>query len=123
MEERHLPHPAMVNDEALYNQAKKVGEIMLGESNVQLTPVTMGAEDFSFFTQKMPSAIFVIGIKNETLQSHQPLHSPYFFIDEEAFPIGAAFNAAVAISYVDSHAMEDCGEEPHLFSAFEAKAI
>uniref|UniRef100_A0A2P2JFV2 Uncharacterized protein n=1 Tax=Rhizophora mucronata TaxID=61149 RepID=A0A2P2JFV2_RHIMU len=106
MEERHLPHPAMVNDEALYNQAKKVGEIMLGESNVQLMPVTIGAEDFNFFSQKMPVTRFLIGINNETLQSHQPLCSLYFFIDEEAFPIGAAFNPAVAI-----------------FSACEAKAI
>ncbi|KAJ8899113.1 hypothetical protein K2173_010469 [Erythroxylum novogranatense] len=121
-EEKHLPHPPMVNDETLYNHGKKVGEILLGEPNVQLLPVTMGAEDFSFFSQKMPAAIFVIGIKNETLESHQPLHSPYFFIDEEAFPIGASFNAAVAIAYLDNHAAETC-EESQLFSTFGTATI
>ncbi|KAK9290118.1 hypothetical protein L1049_008282 [Liquidambar formosana] len=69
-------------------------------------PVTMGAEDFSFFSQKMPAAIFVIGTKNETLKSYQPLHLPHFFLDEEALPIGVALNAAVAISYLDSHVTE-----------------
>ncbi|KAE8666175.1 IAA-amino acid hydrolase ILR1 [Hibiscus syriacus] len=54
------------------------------------TPITMGAEDFSFFAQKTAAAIYVIGIKNKTLKSDQPLHSPYFFIDEEALPIGAS---------------------------------
>ncbi|KAF3972697.1 hypothetical protein CMV_003806 [Castanea mollissima] len=103
---RHMPHPVMVNDEALYEHVKKVGESLLGKPNVQLLPVTMGAEDFSFFTQKTAAAIFVIGIQNETLKSNQPLHSPYFFIDEEALPIGAALNAAVATSYLKNHVVE-----------------
>lgn len=101
-----MPYPVMVNDEALHEHAKKVGEILLGKANVQLLPVTMGAEDFSFFTQKSSALIFFIGIKNETLKSDQPLHSPYFLIDEEALPIGAALHAAVAISYLDNHAVE-----------------
>ncbi|KAK8632524.1 hypothetical protein V6N13_072915 [Hibiscus sabdariffa] len=75
MEDKHMPHPVMANDEALYEHAKK----------------------------KTAAAIYVIGTKNETLKSDWPLHSPYFFIDEEALPIGAALNAAVAISYLDTH--------------------
>ena len=47
--------------------------------------------------------MFVIGIMNDTVKSDQPLHSPHFFIDEEAFPIGAALHAAVAITFFDSH--------------------
>ncbi|XP_041028132.1 IAA-amino acid hydrolase ILR1-like isoform X2 [Juglans microcarpa x Juglans regia] len=106
MEDRPMPYPIMVNDEALYEHAKKVGEILLGEPNVQLLPVTMAAEDFSFFSQKSAASIFVVGIKNKTLKSDQPLHSPYFFIDEEALPIGAALHTAVAISYLDNHVVE-----------------
>ncbi|RVW48068.1 IAA-amino acid hydrolase ILR1 [Vitis vinifera] len=94
------------NDEELYEHAKRVGEILLGEPNVQLVPITMGAEDFSFYSQKVPAVMFELGIKNETLKSDQPLHSPYFVIDETALPIGAALHAAVAISYLDSHAAD-----------------
>lgn len=111
MEERGMPHPVMINDETLYEHAKKVGEILVGEPNVELLPITMGAEDFSFYTKRFPAAMFTVGIKNETLKSDYPLHSPYFFIDEEAFPVGAAFYAAVAISYLDGHAVES---ETHL---------
>lgn len=107
MEEKPLPHPVTINDEGLYKHAKKVSEIMLGESNMQMLPVTMGAEDFSFYTQKFPAAMFVVGTKNMSLKSDQHLHSPRFFIDEEALPIGAALHAAVAVSYLDIHGVED----------------
>ncbi|OVA07100.1 Peptidase M20 [Macleaya cordata] len=63
----------------------------------------MGAEDFSFYSKKMAAAFFFIGIKNETVKSDKPLHSPHFTVDEEVLPIGAAFHAAVAITYLDSH--------------------
>lgn len=74
-----MPHPAMADDEALYEHEKNVGEILLGKPNVQFMPVTMGAEDFSFFAEKIPAANFVVGIGNETLKADLHLHSPYFF--------------------------------------------
>ncbi|XP_010463717.1 PREDICTED: IAA-amino acid hydrolase ILR1 [Camelina sativa] len=96
-------HPVMMNDEGIYEHGKKVAEAMIGKSNFHDFPVTMGAEDFSFFTQKTKAAIFVLGIKNETLGAGKPLHSPYFFVDEEALPLGAALHAAMAVSYLDKH--------------------
>lgn len=108
-EETPLPYPVLVNDKGLYEHAKRVGEgeVLLGEENVQFLPVTMGAEDFSFYSQKMPGAMFAVGTKNETLQSDHPLHSPYFVIDEGALPIGSAFHAAVAMSYLDRRDTEE----------------
>ncbi|CAA0381142.1 IAA-amino acid hydrolase ILR1 [Arabidopsis thaliana] len=96
-------HPVMNNDEGLYEHGKKVAEAMIGKNNFHDFPVTMGGEDFSFFTQKTKAAIFVLGIKNETLGAGKPLHSPYFFVDEEALPVGAALHAAMAVSYLDEH--------------------
>ncbi|KAM5559403.1 hypothetical protein ABKV19_020850 [Rosa sericea] len=103
MEEKPMPNPAMVNDEAIYEHVKKVGEVLVGKPNVQLMPMTMGGEDFSFFAEKIPAALFVVGIRNKTLKADKHLHSPNFFIDEEALPIGAALNAAVTISYLDGN--------------------
>ncbi|KAL8211347.1 hypothetical protein R6Q57_005784 [Mikania cordata] len=101
-EETPLPYPVTENDEGMYEQAKTVAEIILGKHKVQLLPVTMGGEDFSFFTQKMPSTMFVIGTRNKT---HVPehLHSPNFVIDEEGLKVGAVFHAAVAITYLDTY--------------------
>lgn len=107
MEEKMRHYPATVNDEAAYKHGKRVGEVLLGEPNVHLYPLWMAAEDFSFYSKKMPAAFFMIGIKNETLRSDKPLHSPYFVVDEDVLPIGAALHAAVAISFLDDHAMEN----------------
>lgn len=98
-----LSYPVVYNDEALYEHAKKVGETLVGEANVQLFPQISGAEDFSFFSLKTKATLFGIGISNETLKSNESTHSPYFFLDESALPIGAAFHAAIAISYLDKH--------------------
>ena len=106
LEDKLKPYPATVNDQAMYKHAKRVGESLLGEPNVQLIPMTMGAEDFSFYSQKIPAAFFMIGVSNETLKSNKNLHSPYLVIDEEVLPIGAALHAAVAISYLDGHLVE-----------------
>ncbi|KAK9290531.1 hypothetical protein L1049_008701 [Liquidambar formosana] len=106
MEETRRSYPATVNDEAMYEHAKRTGEMLLGKPNVYLVPMTMGAEDFSFYSQKMAAAFFMIGTKNETLKSNKGLHTPHFVVDEEVLPIGAALHAAVAMSYLDGHVVE-----------------
>lgn len=106
MEKEMKSYPATVNDETMYEHGKWVGESLLGEANVDLAQMTMGAEDFSFYSQKIPSAFFMIGTKNDTFDSFHQVHSPYFFIDEQVLPIGAALHAAVAITYLDRHATE-----------------
>ncbi|KAI9154087.1 hypothetical protein LWI28_020725 [Acer negundo] len=105
MEEELRPYPATVNDEGLYKHAKEVGASLLGGPNVRLFPMTMAAEDFSFYSQKMAAAFFMIGTKNETLKSGN-LHTPYFVIDEDILPIGAALHTAVAISYLEKQVVE-----------------
>ncbi|XP_068666216.1 IAA-amino acid hydrolase ILR1-like 3 [Aristolochia californica] len=101
--ERELrAYPATVNDEAMYEHVKKVGEALLGEDKVQLCPIYMGAEDFSFYLQQMPGADFYVGIGNESLGSTEGLHSPHFFVDENVLPVGAAMHAAVALTYLDA---------------------
>jgi len=101
MEKKRMPYPVTLNDEGIYNHGKRVGAGLFGEAKVLLSPLVMGAEDFSFYTQKMPGAGFNIGIRNESIGSVHDLHSPYFFVDEEALPMGAAFHAAVALAYLD----------------------
>ncbi|XP_044508910.1 IAA-amino acid hydrolase ILR1-like [Mangifera indica] len=102
MEEKMRPYPSLVNDEEMYEHGKRVGESLLGEANVNVIPRSMGAEDFSFYAEKMAAALFMIGTKNETNKMRNHLHSPYLFVDEDVLPIGAALHAAVAISYLDS---------------------
>ncbi|XP_068652749.1 IAA-amino acid hydrolase ILR1-like 3 [Aristolochia californica] len=103
MEGELRPYPATVNDEAMYEHVKKVGEALLGEDKVQLCPMCMGAEDFSFYLQQIPGCDFNVGIRNESLGSTKELHSPHFFVDENVLPVGAALHAAVALTYLDTN--------------------
>lgn len=103
-DDRLIPYPATINHPSMYEHAKRVGQSLLGENGVQLTPMTMGAEDFSFYAEKMPAAFFMIGVKNETMKSAKGLHSPQFIMDEDALPIGASLHAAVALTFLDAYA-------------------
>ncbi|XP_066398817.1 IAA-amino acid hydrolase ILR1-like 9 isoform X1 [Miscanthus floridulus] len=101
MEDTMKRYPAVINDERMYAHAKEVAESLLGEKNVKLGPQVMGAEDFGFYAQRMAGAFFTIGVGNKsTMETIHSTHSPYFVIDEDVLPIGAAFHAGVAIEYV-----------------------
>ncbi|XP_047975422.1 IAA-amino acid hydrolase ILR1-like 3 [Salvia hispanica] len=104
MEEKLIPYPATINDPVMYEHAKRVGESLLGEHGVQLKPMIMGAEDFSFYAEKIPAAFFMIGVRNESMRSIKGLHSPHFILDEGALSVGASLHAAVAMAYLDGHA-------------------
>ncbi|WVZ62571.1 hypothetical protein U9M48_012308 [Paspalum notatum var. saurae] len=103
MEEELRPYPATVNDEGMYHHAREVAETMLGQDNVRRGAPMMGAEDFAFYAQKFTGAFFMIGVRNKTMEAMHPLHSPYFVIDEDVLPIGAALHAAVAMEYLNKH--------------------
>ncbi|CAN6197421.1 unnamed protein product [Urochloa humidicola] len=105
MEDKMRPYPVVINDEGMYGHAKAVAESFLGEKNVKVSPLVMGAEDFGFYAQRMAGAFFNIGTCNEsTMATVHSLHSPYFQIDEDVLPIGAAFHSAVGIEYLKRHA-------------------
>ncbi|XP_031103146.1 IAA-amino acid hydrolase ILR1-like 3 [Ipomoea triloba] len=106
LEGDRTPYPPTVNDQAMYEHAKKVGETLLGEEHVELAQITMGAEDFSFYAQRMKAAFFFIGVSNETMKPMKEIHNPRFTIDERVLPIGAALHAAVAITYMDGQVEE-----------------
>ncbi|KAG8100190.1 hypothetical protein GUJ93_ZPchr0013g36111 [Zizania palustris] len=116
MEETMRPYPALVNDEGMYAHARAAAERVLGEGSVRVAPQLMGAEDFGFYARRMASAFFIIGVGNASTMGVgggaaaaagskvHTTHSPYFVIDEDALPVGAAVHAAVSIDYLNKHA-------------------
>jgi amidohydrolase len=61
---------------------------ILGEWNVRDIKPQMVAEDFSYFSQKIPGFYFFLGIKDPEKPSMAPLHSPYFNPDERSIVLG-----------------------------------
>ncbi|CAD5181267.1 unnamed protein product [Musa acuminata subsp. malaccensis] len=101
--EKERFYPPTVNEESMYEHLKKVATNMLGFDNFMVVPPMMGAEDFSFYSEVIPAAFYYIGVRNETLGSVHTGHSPYFMIDEDVLPTGAAMHAAIAERYLIEH--------------------
>lgn len=96
-------YPPTVNDNEMYEHVRKVAIDLLGPTNFRVVPPMMGAEDFSFYSEVVPAAFYYIGIMNETLGSTHTGHSPYFMIDEDVLPIGAATHAAIIERYLNEY--------------------
>ncbi|KAL6603599.1 hypothetical protein ACP70R_043960 [Stipagrostis hirtigluma subsp. patula] len=96
-------YPPTVNDARMYAHVKAVAAQLLGPRSYRDVPPMMGAEDFSFYSQAVPAGFFYIGVRNETLGSVHTGHSPYFMIDEDVLPTGAAVHAALAERFLAEH--------------------
>lgn len=94
-----------MNDVKMYEHMREVAVDLVGTNNVQVVEPVMGAEDFTFYSQVIPSGFYFIGIKNESLGSFHTAHSPHFMIDENVLPIGAATHAAIAERYLNNNGL------------------
>lgn len=93
-------YPATVNNIELHQYFKGIATEMLGSENVIEMQPGMGAEDFSFFAEAVPGCFFSLGMKNESQGSPHLGHSPYFTVNEDALPYGAALHASLATRYL-----------------------
>ncbi|KAG9449834.1 hypothetical protein H6P81_009799 [Aristolochia fimbriata] len=92
--------PPTVNDERIYERVRRVSVSIVGEKNSRRAQPVMGSEDYAFYMDRIPGTFIFLGSKNEKVEKPQPPHSPYFTIDEDALPVGAAIHAAFAYSYL-----------------------
>ncbi|MBT8431834.1 MAG: amidohydrolase, partial [Altererythrobacter sp.] len=62
----------------------------------------MGAEDFSYLLEKVPGAMFFLGVANdgEDWRSCCAIHSPRMHVDENALPKGTAMLAGCALKFI-----------------------
>jgi hippurate hydrolase len=86
-------YPVVKNDEKLNSLAVVQAEIFMGKENVEETEMRMGAEDFGYYTQKIPGCFFRLGVMNKEKGITSGVHTPTFNIDESAIEIGMAMMA------------------------------
>jgi amidohydrolase len=72
-----------------------------GQKNVSWMDVMMGAEDFSFFADKVPSFFFFLGgmKKGQDPSTAFPHHTPDFYIDESGFKLGVKAFCHLVMDY------------------------
>lgn len=83
-------YPVTFNNEALTAAMLPSLQKSAGVENVQLIPAKTGAEDFSFYAQKVPGLFFFIGglTKGNDPKTSGPHHTPEFLIDDSSFKTG-----------------------------------
>lgn len=93
-------YPATYNDPALTERMAPVFRRLTDD--VQVVNSTLGAEDFSFFQQKVPGLFFWLGTrpKNQTAEEAAANHSPLFYVDESGLELGVRALSHIAIDYL-----------------------
>ena len=93
-------YPMTSNDPALTE--KMAPTLRRVTSDVVLMNPTLGAEDFSFYQQKVPGLFFFLGTrpKNQSAEEAASNHSPLFYVDESGLGLGIRAMAHVAVDYL-----------------------
>jgi amidohydrolase len=96
-------YPVTFNDVALTEKMLPSLQQSAGKENVILVPADTGAEDFSFFAQKVPGFYFYIGglPKGKDPKTSAPHHTPEFYLDESGFRTGLNALTNLVFDYGD----------------------
>ena len=98
-------YPVTVNDPALTAKMIPSLERVAGADGVVVASQVTGAEDFSYFAQEVPGLYFFLGITplDQDPDTAPRNHSPYFFADEGALPVGVRALASLAVDYMTAN--------------------
>ena len=88
-------YPVTTNDRHQAQYARGLAGSTVGDDMVVDAAMLMGAEDFSFFAQRVPSCFYTLGASSSPETSH-PHHSSLFDIDEAALTNGVKMMTALA---------------------------
>jgi amidohydrolase len=91
-----------VNDSALVARMLPTLRRVNGDAGVATAQLTTTAEDFSAYAQRVPGMFFFVGVTppgavNDTVAAN---HSPRFYADEAALPVGLRAMAHLAVDYL-----------------------
>lgn len=81
-------YPFLENDPLLTQELRAKATEYLGAENVVELPIRLTAEDFSFYSQTIPTCFFRIGVRNEEKGITYGVHHPKFDIDPNALKVG-----------------------------------
>ncbi len=93
-------YPPMENDESIIDLIESVAEDIIGRENIKTTTPQMGSEDFGFFMQEAPGAMFMLGCRMPDFERRH--HDPQFDVNEDCLPLGAAIFAESAVRYLSN---------------------
>lgn len=94
-------YPCLLNNSNIVSLVKNSAVDILGRENVLVQEYPkMGVESFAYFANKVDSAFYFVGTKNESKNIIYPAHSPRFNIDEDILPSAVAIQCLSAFNYL-----------------------
>lgn len=88
--------PPTVNDAAAVEVIESAARAELGAHAVELTPQSLGGEDFAWMLEKVSGAMVRLGTRTPGGRSYD-LHRPDFVVDEKAIGFGVRLLVATAL--------------------------
>ena len=97
-----VSYPITFNDPYLYEEILPTLERVNGKKNVHLMKAITGAEDFSYFQEKVPGTYFFIGGQKPgvDLSTVAPHHTPDFYVDDSAISTGIRSMVGLTLDYI-----------------------
>lgn len=94
------------NDPSLTEKMVPTLEEVAGKDNVSIAPAKTGAEDFSFYQEKVPGLYFFLGgmPKGKDVAETAGHHTPDFYIDEGGFVLGMKAMTNLTLDYMEMNA-------------------
>lgn len=92
-------YPVTANDPVLFREfSQHVGALVAQDGVLTDVEITMGAEDFSFLAETIPSTFFFLGQGSGTNPpTDYGLHHPHFALDESVMPRGVELHVNLAV--------------------------
>jgi amidohydrolase len=94
-------YPYLENNPELTRRIRAAAEQYVGKENVVDLEISLGAEDFSYYSQIVPASFYRLGTRNEAKGISSYVHTPTFNIDEDALKLGPGLMAWLAIKELE----------------------
>lgn len=91
----HRGCPALVNDDAVVDRTVRAVAAQFGESTLEQLPGRFGAEDFSYFSERIPSCQLLVGSSQPGRQDR--VHNSNYQPDERCIGLGVAALSRAAL--------------------------
>lgn len=92
-------YPLLVNDPVETGYVLEVAREVLESENIDSEyPPSLGAEDFAFYLEKVPGALFWLGLEPEGVKA-PPLHHPRFDFNDEAIPLALRLHCQLVLNF------------------------
>jgi amidohydrolase len=94
--------PVTVNDPALTRRMLPTLQRAAGAGKVLEAELSMPSEDFAYYAQRIPGLFVFLGVtpEGQDLRTVPRNHSPNFFADEAALPVGVRTLTDLALDYL-----------------------